>query len=79
MGATGVLALDYTRSTGFHRVEIDGHAFWFATEDHNLRIQGITRMPSDLQRLGTGWSGHIFGRQWLLGPPRRLRLDVPWV
>lgn len=56
-GATGVLALDYTRSTGFHRIEIDGQAFWFATEDHKLRIEGITRMLRDLQHLGTGWNG----------------------
>lgn len=56
-GATGVLALDYTRSTGFHRVEIDGQVFWFATEDRKLRIEGITRMLSDLQHLGTGWNG----------------------
>jgi len=56
-GTTGVLALDYTRSTGFHRVEVDGQAFWFATEDHKLRLDGITRMLSHLQSLGTGWTG----------------------
>lgn len=56
-GAAGVLALDYTRSTGYHRVEIDGQAFWFATEDQKLRIEGITRMLSHLQHLGTGWTG----------------------
>lgn len=56
-GTTGVLALDYTRSTGFHRVEVDGQAFWFATEDHKLRLEGITRMLSHLEHLGTGWTG----------------------
>lgn len=56
-GTTGVLALDYTRSTGFHRVEIDGQTFWFATEDHKLRLEGITRMLSHLEHLGTGWTG----------------------
>jgi hypothetical protein len=56
-GTTGVLALDYTRSTGFHRVEIDGMAFWFATEDHKLRIEGVTRMLGHLRDLGTGWTG----------------------
>lgn len=56
-GATGVLALDYTRSTGFHRVEIDGRAFWFATEDRKLRLDGITQMLSHLRTLGTGWTG----------------------
>jgi hypothetical protein len=56
-GRTGVLALDYTRSTGFHRLEVDGQAFWFATEDHKLRLEGITRMLDHLRDLGTGWTG----------------------
>lgn len=56
-GATGVLALDYTRSTGFHRVEIDGQAFWFATEDRKLRLDGVARMLGHLRSLGTGWTG----------------------
>lgn len=56
-GSTGILALDYTRSTGFHRIEIEGQAFWFATEDHKLRLDGIARMLSHLQNLGTGWNG----------------------
>ncbi len=56
-GSTGVLALDYTRSTGFHRVEVDGQIFWFASEDSKLRLDGITRMLNDLQGLGTGWTG----------------------
>ncbi|MFI0352521.1 DUF2357 domain-containing protein [Actinomadura sp. 9N407] len=56
-GTTGVLTLDYTRSTGFHRVEVDGQVFWFATEDRKLRLEGITRMLSHLQSLGTGWTG----------------------
>lgn len=56
-GATGILALDYTRSTGFHRVEIDGHAFWFATEDRKLGIDGVARMLDHLRTLGTGWTG----------------------
>lgn len=58
-GETGVLALDYTRSTGFHRVEVDGHIFWFATEDHKLRLDGISRMLSHLRSLGTGWTGQV--------------------
>ncbi|SIJ41284.1 Uncharacterised protein [Mycobacteroides abscessus subsp. bolletii] len=57
VGTTGILALDYTRSTGFHRVEIDGQVFWFATEDDKLRLEGITRMLQHLQYLGTGWTG----------------------
>jgi hypothetical protein len=56
-GMTGILALDYTRSTGFHRVEVDGQAFWFATEDQKMRLEGMTRMLSHLRKLGTGWTG----------------------
>lgn len=56
-GRTGVLALDYTRSTGFHRLDVDGQAFWFATEDHKLKLEGITRMLGHLRDLGTGWTG----------------------
>ncbi|MET7769089.1 DUF2357 domain-containing protein [Nocardia sp. NPDC005366] len=56
-GMTGLLALDYTRSTGFHRIEVDGRAYWFATEDQKLRLDGMTRMLSHLQNLGTGWTG----------------------
>lgn len=52
-----MLALDYTRSTGFHRLEIDGEAFWFATEDQKLRLEGVTRMLAHLRTLGTGWAG----------------------
>jgi hypothetical protein len=56
-GVTGVHAIDYTRSTGFHRIEVDRETFWFATEDHKLRLDGITRMLGDLQSVGTGWTG----------------------
>lgn len=56
-GVTGVLAADYTRSTGFHRIEIDGQTLWFATEDSKLRLEGITRMLGHLRDLGTGWTG----------------------
>lgn len=56
-GPTGIFALDYTRSTGYHRVQVDGRTFWFATEDRKLGLQGVTRMLGDLGNLGTGWTG----------------------
>lgn len=56
-GATGLLALDYTRSTGYHRVDVDGSTFWFATEDGKLRLDGVTSMLDHLRNLGTGWTG----------------------
>lgn len=58
-GSTGVLALDYTRSTGYHRVDIDEQTFWFATEDRKLQLDGVTQMLSHLQDLGTGWTGQV--------------------
>lgn len=56
-GTQGMVALDYTRSTGYHRVHVDGCVFWFATEDRKLRLEGITRMLDELRGLGTAWSG----------------------
>lgn len=58
-GATGVLALDYSRSTGYHRVEIEDQTFWFATEDGKLRLDGLTQMLAHLRDLGTGWTGQV--------------------
>lgn len=58
-GTTGVLALDYTRSTGYHRVDIEAHTFWFATEDSKLRLEGVAQMLEHLRNLGTGWTGQV--------------------
>lgn len=56
-GPTGVVALDLTRSTGFHRLDVDGSTFWFATEDAKLRLDGIEAMLAEMRTLGTGWGG----------------------
>lgn len=59
-GHPGICTLDYRRSTGFHRLEVDGEVFWFATEDKKLGIEGIAEILRHLRNLGTGWSGQTF-------------------
>lgn len=56
-GTEGLLALDLTRSTGFHRLEVDDLVFWFCTEDAKLGLAGIEAMLTHLGNLGTGWTG----------------------
>lgn len=58
-GSTGLLALDYTRSTGYHRVDVEDRTVWFATEDGKLGLDGIRQMLDHLKTVGTGWSGQV--------------------
>ncbi|WP_141216125.1 hypothetical protein [Rhodococcus sp. 06-156-3C] len=46
-----------TRSTGYHRLDVDGTTFWFGTEDAKLRLDGIEAMLAEMGNLGTGWGG----------------------
>lgn len=56
-GKVGLLSVDFTRSTGYHRLTIDGRTYWFATEDSKLGLGGIRQMLDELQTMGTGWTG----------------------
>lgn len=56
-GQTGLVALDLTRSTGYHRIVVDGVTFWFGTEDAKLGLDGVEAMLAHLRTLGTGWTG----------------------
>ncbi len=56
-GEVGVLSIDLMRSTGFHRLTIDGVTFWFATADAKLGLDGVMAMLDELRTLGTGWTG----------------------
>jgi hypothetical protein len=53
----GLLAVDLSRSTGFHHLEVDGQTFWFGTEDAKLRLEGVEAMLAELRTTGTGWTG----------------------
>ena len=58
LSASGLVSVDLTRSTGFHRVEVDGESiFWFGTEDAKLGLKGLEAMLNDLSTMGTGWTG----------------------
>lgn len=56
-GREALLALDLKRSTGYHRLDVEGATFWFATEDAKLGLEGIEQMLAHLRTLGTGWTG----------------------
>ncbi|MEA2825710.1 MAG: hypothetical protein QOG43_149 [Actinomycetota bacterium] len=56
-GKERLLAVDLKRSTGYHRLEVDGSTFWFATEDAKLGLEGIEVMLAQLRTIGTGWTG----------------------
>lgn len=56
-GPVGLLSADLTRSTGFHRLVIDGVTYWFGTEDAKLGLAGIVAMLEELDTMGTGWTG----------------------
>lgn len=56
-GEVGVLSVDLVRSTGFHRLTVDGETFWFGTEDAKLGLTGVVAMLDELGTLGTGWTG----------------------
>jgi hypothetical protein len=56
-----LLAVDMTRSVGFHRLDFAGHTFWFGTEDSKLALDGIEHMLQYLREyhFGTTWHGQI--------------------
>ncbi|WP_142254551.1 hypothetical protein [Mycobacterium colombiense] len=58
-GTEGLIGVDLARSTGYHRVEIDGATYWFGTEDSKLRLAGIEAMLNELRGTGTGWTGQM--------------------
>jgi len=58
-GPRVLTAVDLTRSTGFHRLQVGQQTFSFATEDAKLRLDGIEQMLSALRTSGTGWSGQL--------------------
>jgi hypothetical protein len=58
-GSRVLTAVDLTRSTGFHRLQVGRQTFWFATEDAKLRLDGIEQMLATLRTSGTGWSGQL--------------------
>jgi hypothetical protein len=55
----GILSLDLRRSTGYHRLAVGGHEFWFATDDAKAQLAGISEMLTEMRGLGTGWAGQI--------------------
>lgn len=55
----GLLSLDMSRSTGYHRLVVDNSEFWFATEDAKLRLNGVLAMLAEMRTLGTGWGGQL--------------------
>ena len=56
-GREGLVALDLSRSTGYHRLQVDGEVFWLGTEDAKLGLAGVEAMLAHLKTLGTGWTG----------------------
>lgn len=54
-----LMAVDLTRSTGFHRIDVGPHTWWFATEDSKLKLAGVQEMLNYLHTSGTGWAGQI--------------------
>ncbi|MGA5818562.1 hypothetical protein ACPC54_11985 [Kitasatospora sp. NPDC094028] len=59
--AGGLLPVDLTRSTGFHRLVVEGREYWFGTEDAKLGLDGIERMLNHLRTVytGAGWRGQV--------------------
>ncbi len=43
-GSEGVVVLDLSRSTGYHRIVVDGATYWFGTDDAKLGLAGIEAM-----------------------------------
>ena len=58
-GPRVLTAVDLTRSTGFHRLQVGHRTFWFSTEDAKLQLDGIEQMLAVLRNSGTGWSGQL--------------------
>ncbi len=58
-GSEGVVVLDLSRSTGYHRIVVDGATYWFGTDDAKLGLAGIEAMLRQLGTLGTGWTGQV--------------------
>jgi hypothetical protein len=57
----GLLAVDLTRSTGFHKLKSQGRTYWFGTEDAKLALSGVEQMLNHLRDVhaGTTWTGQI--------------------
>lgn len=58
-GVEGLYPVDLTRSTGYHRLQVDDRTYWFATEDSKLKLEGIEAMLASLRGIGTGWTGQV--------------------
>ncbi|BAH30755.1 hypothetical protein RER_00470 [Rhodococcus erythropolis PR4] len=56
---SGLVGIDLTRSTGYHRLDIEGRTFWFGTQDAKLQLDGIEAMLNELGNQGTGWGGQV--------------------
>lgn len=56
-GREGIVAVDLTGSTGYHRIEVDGRTFWFGSHDAKLGLEGVEAMLARLRTVGTGWTG----------------------
>lgn len=74
-GREGIVAVDLTGSTGYHRIEVDGAALWFATEDAKLGLEGVEAMLARLRTVGTmDWPGALLRWRGYARCSRSLRL-----
>jgi hypothetical protein len=68
-GGERLLAVDLTRSTGFHHLQIGfGSSYWFGTEDAKLGLDGVQRMLEWLREECQSWTGQLVfstGERWL--------------
>lgn len=69
--------VDCFRSTGFHKLEVQGEVFWFGTSDAKLELQGIVQLLSLIEREGLSW-----GKQLMFSDGKVLRddrINFAWV
>lgn len=61
IGGVRISMVDLTRSTGFHCLRLsENRAYWFASEDGKLQLDGVFQMLEFLEVEGLSWGSQLF-------------------
>lgn len=76
-GTSGYVLVDCFRSTGFHRLLVDGVTYCFGTEDAKLQLDGIVSILEMIEEEGLSWGNQIiFSDGCSIRDPR---VDFAWL
>jgi hypothetical protein len=73
----GYLQVDVFRSVGFHKLEVWGQQFVFATEDAKLRLDGILKILDYIGTAGLSWGSQLYFSDG--AALRHPKIDYAWL